>query len=107
MVGVQGIPRTWETLFLQALKLIDEITKHGRDDPFWTFGGGTVLMLRYGHRFSKDIDIFVPDLNHSVMLLPACPMSPSRSPRTMLRRPVTSNCTCLMGASQKTENKAR
>jgi hypothetical protein len=25
------------------------------------FGGGTVLMFRYGHRLSKDIDIFVPD----------------------------------------------
>jgi hypothetical protein len=27
----------------------------------WSFGGGTVLMRRYRHRFSKDIDIFVPD----------------------------------------------
>lgn len=61
MVGAEGIPRTWETLFSNALIIIDEIAKHGRDDPFWTFGGGTVLMLRYGHRFSKDIDIFVPD----------------------------------------------
>ena len=61
MVGAPGIPRTWETLFFQALTLIGEIAAHGRDDPFWTFGGGTVLMLRYGHRFSKDIDIFVPD----------------------------------------------
>lgn len=26
-----------------------------------TFGGGTVLICRYGHRLSKDIDIFVPD----------------------------------------------
>lgn len=55
------IPKTWEILFAQALLIIDEIAKYGRDDPFWTFGGGTVLMLRYGHRFSKDIDIFVPD----------------------------------------------
>jgi hypothetical protein len=61
MAGSSDIPRTWETLFSQALKVIGEIAKHGRDDPFWTFGGGTVLMLRYGHRFSKDIDIFVPD----------------------------------------------
>ena len=29
--------------------------------PPWTFGGGTVLMLRIGHRQSKDIDLFVPD----------------------------------------------
>lgn len=61
MAGTPGIPRTWETLFSLALQLIGEITRHGRNDPFWTFGGGTVLMLRYGHRFSKDIDIFVPD----------------------------------------------
>jgi len=27
----------------------------------WTFGGGTVLLLRIGHRQSKDIDLFVPD----------------------------------------------
>lgn len=27
----------------------------------WTFGGGTVLMLRIAHRMSKDIDLFVPD----------------------------------------------
>jgi predicted nucleotidyltransferase component of viral defense system len=61
MIGASGIPRTWETLFFHALSAVGEIVKHGRDDPFWTFGGGTVLMLRYGHRFSKDIDIFVPD----------------------------------------------
>lgn len=61
MAGAPGIPRTWETLFSQALKVVSEIARHGRDDPFWTFGGGTVLMLRYGHRYSKDVDIFVPD----------------------------------------------
>lgn len=58
MAGAPGIPRAWEILFSQALRVIGEIATHGRDDPFWTFGGGTVLMLRYGHRFSKDIDIF-------------------------------------------------
>lgn len=55
------IPATWENLFRKALTVIDEFVAHGRDDPFWTFGGGTVLMLKYGHRFSKDVDIFVPD----------------------------------------------
>ena len=44
------------------MRLVDEIQRHGGlADPFWTFGGGTVLMFRYGHRLSKDIDIFVPD----------------------------------------------
>ena len=49
-------------LFQRALRLVDDIQRHGGlADPFWTFGGGTVLMFRYGHRISKDIDIFVPD----------------------------------------------
>jgi hypothetical protein len=52
----------WEVLFRRALRLVDDIQRHGGlADPFWTFGGGTVLMFRYGHRLSKDIDIFVPD----------------------------------------------
>ena len=51
----------WSTLLAHAFTLVDEIARHGISDPFWTFGGGTVLMLRYGHRLSKDIDIFVPD----------------------------------------------
>lgn len=44
-----------------ALSIIEDIKNHGTPDPFWTFGGGTVLMLRYQHRLSQDIDIFVPD----------------------------------------------
>ena len=52
----------WEKLFPRALTLIDEISRYGGiADPFWTLGGGTVLMFRYHHRLSKDIDIFVPD----------------------------------------------
>ena len=51
----------WQGLLRHAFRLIDEIAARGVDDPFWTFGGGTVLMLRYQHRRSKDIDIFVPD----------------------------------------------
>ncbi|MFN0005201.1 MAG: nucleotidyl transferase AbiEii/AbiGii toxin family protein [Burkholderiaceae bacterium] len=46
---------------LTALSIIEDIKSHATADPFWTFGGGTVLMLRYQHRLSKDIDIFVPD----------------------------------------------
>ena len=51
----------WQGLLQHAYSLIDEIATHGIENPFWTFGGGTVLMLRYRHRLSKDIDIFVPD----------------------------------------------
>lgn len=51
----------WQTLLAHAFTLVDEIERHGISNPFWTFGGGTVLMLRHHHRMSKDIDIFVPD----------------------------------------------
>ena len=52
----------WQALLLHALRLINEVTRHGGvTDPVWTFGGGTVLMLRYRHRLSKDVDFFVPD----------------------------------------------
>ncbi|UIF90969.1 nucleotidyl transferase AbiEii/AbiGii toxin family protein [Cupriavidus sp. UYPR2.512] len=51
----------WESLFPHAFTLMDEVRRHGGIEPFWTFGGGTVLMLRYNHRFSRDIDLFVPD----------------------------------------------
>ena len=66
MHGVLSTPGTlpggvWQILLQHAYALVDEIAAHGIMDPFWTFGGGTVLMLRYRHRLSKDIDIFVPD----------------------------------------------
>lgn len=51
----------WQHLFRHALALIDDALAHGNSNLHWTFGGGTVLMLRHRHRLSKDIDIFVPD----------------------------------------------
>ena len=53
--------RIWETLFQRALALIKSAERTGTRLDDWNFGGGTVLMRRYRHRFSKDIDIFVPD----------------------------------------------
>jgi predicted nucleotidyltransferase component of viral defense system len=53
--------KLWETLFLRALILIDSARDSGAGNVNWSFGGGTVLMRRHMHRFSKDIDIFVPD----------------------------------------------
>lgn len=51
----------WETLFQRALLLIDSAREGGARLDNWSFGGGTVLMRRHHHRFSKDIDIFVLD----------------------------------------------
>jgi hypothetical protein len=53
-------PGPWATLFKAALTLTDHLATV-IDQPVWTFGGGTVLMLRLNHRYSRDIDLFVPD----------------------------------------------
>lgn len=55
-----GKPGAWRELFAHALTLMAHLERQIRQ-PRWTFGGGTVLMLRIGHRQSKDIDLFVPD----------------------------------------------
>ena len=62
--------RIWETLFQRALELIDSVSYAGITLEDWSFGGGTVLMRRYHHRFSKDIDIFVPDRQYLGYLTP-------------------------------------
>lgn len=53
-------PGIWNELFPSALRLMVHLESQTNDPP-WTFGGGTVLMLRINHRQSKDIDLFVPD----------------------------------------------
>ena len=53
-------PGVWKDLFPHALTLMTHLETQIQN-PLWTFGGGTVLMLRIGHRQSKDIDLFVPD----------------------------------------------
>jgi hypothetical protein len=53
-------PGPWSALFDSALVLTDHLAQV-IEKPMWTFGGGTVLMLRLNHRYSRDIDLFVPD----------------------------------------------
>ncbi|MBC5767282.1 nucleotidyl transferase AbiEii/AbiGii toxin family protein [Ramlibacter sp. GTP1] len=62
-------PGVWRELFAAALTLTDHLGKV-LEQPRWTFGGGTVLMLRLDHRHSKDIDLFVPDPQYLGHLTP-------------------------------------
>jgi hypothetical protein len=48
----------WKTLFGYAL---ERLTAAKIPETSWSFGGGTVLMLKFNHRMSKDIDIFFRD----------------------------------------------
>lgn len=43
------------------MEIVDSVAASGQRFDDWSFGGGTVLMRRFRHRISKDIDIFVPD----------------------------------------------
>jgi hypothetical protein len=47
----------WNSLFQQATAILDELDP----SPYWTFGGGTALALRYDHRISYDVDVFMHD----------------------------------------------
>ncbi len=53
-------PGSWTELFPHALALMDHVAAQSENFT-WTFGGGTVLMLRINHRHSKDVDLFVND----------------------------------------------
>ena len=59
-----------DRLFAHALRILDDAAEqYGR--PFdWTFGGGTALALRHDHRYSKDVELFVPDPRYLGYLTP-------------------------------------
>ena len=57
----QGRLNDWETLFRHAMQIVEAAGAPGSRLRDWSFGGGTVLMRRFRHRVSKDVDIFVPD----------------------------------------------
>lgn len=46
-------------LLNRAIKILDYA---GIDISSWAIGGGTVLAHYYNHRLSKDIDIFIDDM---------------------------------------------
>lgn len=55
---MESQPADWNVLLADAR---DILSGGGLDERDWVWGGGTVLMLRYGHRASRDIDLFLND----------------------------------------------
>lgn len=51
----------WSELFSLALEIIDATNAESEILDYWTFGGGTALMLQIDHRESYDVDLFVGD----------------------------------------------
>ncbi len=62
--------RSWEGLLSTALAILDDIEAQGHGAPDIVLGGGTVLMMRMHHRLSKDIDIFLRDVQWLARLTP-------------------------------------
>jgi hypothetical protein len=57
----------WRSLIHRAIARLETV---GLDRKDWVWGGGTVLMLRYGHRQSRDIDLFINDVQYLSYLSP-------------------------------------
>lgn len=50
-----------ELLLEKAIKILEYANI---DNSQWSMGGGTILMLNYHHRLSKDVDIFVSNTQY-------------------------------------------
>lgn len=57
----------WLKLFEKALDIIE---KAGITSDEWSFGGGSALTVYYHHRESFDVDIFLNDAQHLLLLTP-------------------------------------
>ncbi len=57
----------WDDLLALALTHMESVGVGRRD---WTWGGGTVLMLRHRHRLSRDVDLFLNDVQTLAYLSP-------------------------------------
>lgn len=62
--------QTWSQILKAAYRLFDDLENKGFPDPPFSLGGGTVLMFRFRHRLSKDIDFFSYDAQWLPLLSP-------------------------------------
>jgi len=60
----------WASLFDSATEIIQHAQAAIGFDFEWSLGGGTVLMFDFNHRQSKDIDIFISDIQYLGFLNP-------------------------------------
>jgi hypothetical protein len=71
-MAVQGkIDRdSWKVILASAITIFDDFKSRRIGLPDVTLGGGTVLMFRFEHRLSKDIDFFLHDVQWLTFLTP-------------------------------------
>jgi len=61
---------SWKQILASAVAIFTDLGKRGLESPDVVIGGGTVLMFRFEHRLSKDIDFFMHDVRWLSLLTP-------------------------------------
>src|ERR1700676_4972301 len=71
-MSVTGNPtrETWKHILASAVAIFDDLERRQGGSPDVVVGGGTVLMFRFEHRLSKDIDFFLHDVQWLSLLTP-------------------------------------
>lgn len=63
-------PDSWKSTLRSAIAILHDLGNKGFGRPDFTLGGGTVLMFRFGHRLSQDIDLFITDVQWLTLITP-------------------------------------
>lgn len=61
---------SWKEILASAITIFEDLEAKGFGSPDAVIGGGTVLMFRFEHRLSKDIDFFMHDAQWLSLLTP-------------------------------------
>jgi hypothetical protein len=61
---------SWKGKLRSAVEILRALDRRGFARPKLAMGGGTVPMLRFDHRFSRDIDLFVSDVRYLSLISP-------------------------------------
>jgi hypothetical protein len=61
---------SWKQILASACTIFDDLERKKLGHPDVVIGGGTVLMFRFEHRLSRDIDFFMYDVQWLSLLTP-------------------------------------
>src|SRR5580700_9392936 len=61
---------SWKDVLRIAIDVFRALEKRGFARPDFVMGGGTVLMFRLEHRLSRDIDLFLSDVQYLSLFTP-------------------------------------
>jgi Nucleotidyl transferase AbiEii toxin, Type IV TA system len=63
-------PDSWRSTLRPAIAILRDLDSKGFGRLDFRMGGGTVLMFRFAHRMSHDIDLFITDVQWLTLITP-------------------------------------